>query len=197
MIVTHYDKDHVGGADKILEDIDVKEVYMPVYNKDSKQYDQFAEALAASGAKEHRLKIGSRTAFETDDGVSFDITAAHRDWYGADEENDFSLAVRMRYGDTRFFFPGDAENPRQLELLEEGNVACDVLKVPYHGRLVKASQAFLTEADPKIAFITDSEEDPANPVVLSILEELDTDVFCAKDDGSIAVISDGKTVWVK
>ena len=41
MIITHYDKDHVGGADKIIEDIGVSEVYMPIYEKDSKQYDQF------------------------------------------------------------------------------------------------------------------------------------------------------------
>ena len=195
LIITHYDKDHVGGADKVLEDIDVSSVYMPIYDKDSKQFDQFIEALDESGAASNPMKIGSQTSFETGDGVSIHITAAHQSYYGKDEENDFSLAVRLTYGDTKFFFAGDAEDPRQRELLEEGDVACDVLKVPYHGRLVNASERFLKAASPKIAFIPDSTEDPASPIVIGILEEIGAKVYRAKD-GSITVISDGKEVKV-
>jgi len=195
MLITHYDKDHVGGADQILEDIDVRQVVMPVYSKESKQYTQFAEALEESGAEAIRLKIGSDMTVTTDDGVTMLVTAAHRPNYGKDEENDFSLAVRLSYGDTKFFFAGDAEDPRQRELLEEGDVACDVLKVPYHGRLVNASEEFLTEASPSIAFITDSEEEPASAKVIGMLEALGADVYCAKD-GGIAVVSDGKGVRV-
>ena len=195
MIITHYDKDHVGGGDKILEDIGVKEVVMPVYAKESKQYTQFAEALEETDTKASRLKIGSEMTVTTDDGVTMFITAAHKPSYGKDEENDFSLSVRLAYGETKFFFAGDAEDPRQRELLKEGDVACDVLKVPYHGRLVNASEEFLTEANPKIAFITDSEEEPASEKVIRILEDLGADVRSAKD-GGIAVVSDGKDVRI-
>ena len=195
MIITHYDKDHVGGGDKILEDIGVKEVVMPVYAKESKQYTQFAEALEETDTKASRLKIGSEMTVTTDDGVTMFITAAHKPSYGRDEENDFSLSVRLAYGETKFFFAGDAEDPRQRELLKEGDVACDVLKVPYHGRLVNASEEFLTEANPKIAFITDSEEEPASEKVIRILEDLGADVRSAKD-GGIAVVSDGKDVRI-
>ena len=45
MIITHFDKDHVGGADKILENIEVARVLEPDYDKDSKQYRQYREAL--------------------------------------------------------------------------------------------------------------------------------------------------------
>ena len=103
--------------------------------------------------------------------------------------------MRLTYGETKFFFAGDAENLRQRELLKEGDVACDVLKVPYHGRLVNASEEFLTEANPKIAFITDSEEEPASEKVIGILEGLGADVRSAKD-GGIAVVSDGKDVRI-
>ena len=50
MIITHFDKDHVGGADKILEGCPVETVYYPDYEGDGKQYRQFCEALEASGA---------------------------------------------------------------------------------------------------------------------------------------------------
>ncbi len=196
LIITHYDKDHVGGADKMLEELDVGTVYMPVYEKDSKQYDQFVEALEESGAQAERMETGAQTTLDVGDGVTLRITAAHETYYGSDEENDFSLAVRVAYGDTKFLFAGDAEEARQIELLEEGDVQCDVLKVPYHGRLVDVSEQFLAQASPKIAFITDSEEEAASPIVIRMLEEQGAEVYCAKD-GGIVVLSDGKTISVE
>ena len=197
MIITHYDKDHVGGADKILEEITVRQVIMPVYNKESKQHTQFMEALdAAKGVAAFPMKIGSDMSMESPDGVKMSLTAAHKKSYGKDEENDFSLAVRLEYGNTKFFFAGDAEAPRQKELLEEGNVKCDVLKVPYHGRLVTTSEKFLTEASPKIAYITDDEEDAANPHLIGMLEALGTQVYSSREDGDVTVVSDGQDVRV-
>ena len=197
LIITHYDKDHVGGADKVLEAVDVRQVIMPVYDKESKQHTQFLEALNTQPQiVTYPMEIKSDMAMQSDDGVKLSITAAHKKSYGKDEENDFSLAVRLTYGETKFFFAGDAEAPRQKELLEEGDVACDVLKVPYHGRLVSMSEKFLTAASPKIAYITDDEENPASEDVIAILESLGADVYTAREDGSIAVVSDGKTVSV-
>ena len=197
MIITHYDKDHVGGADKILENVAVRQVIMPVYDKESKQHTQFIEALEAlEGITTHPMEIQSDMTMQSPDGVELSVTSAHRSSYGADEENDFSLAVRLTYGETKFLFAGDAETPRQLELLEEGDVACDVLKVPYHGRLVSASERFLTEACPKIAYITDGEEDPASEELIGILERLGAQVFTSREDGDVTVVSDGTTVSV-
>ena len=172
MIITHYDKDHVGGADRVLEEMKVGAVIMPVYDKESKQHTQFVEALAKHPPKESIQLITG-------------------------EETTFSLAVRVQYGDTKFFFTGDAENARQKELLLEGDVACDVLKVPYHGRFENISPMFLAEAKPKIAYIHDDTDDPADAAVIDILEELGAEVYCAKDDGDLTVLSDGKTVWTE
>ena len=197
LIITHYDKDHVGGADIILEELDVGQVIMPTYDKESKQHTQFEEALAAvEGVEEIRMGRAETRVFDLEPGVTFTVTSAHEADYGEDEENDFSLAVRMTYGDTRFFFTGDAENARQRELLAEGNVACDVLKVPYHGRLEASSQDFLTACGPEIAFITDSDEEPASALVVDMLETMGTKVFCAKD-GGLRVTSDGTRVWAE
>ena len=198
MIITHYDKDHVGGADQILENIAVGTVIMPVYDKESKQHTQFLEALKKHPPKEtFELTTGQKMDFTLPGGLTLHITAAHQRYYGSDEENDFSLAVRMAYGETKFLFAGDAENARQKELIAEGDVACDVLKVPYHGRYENITPAFLAEAKPKIAYIHDDKDDPADGVLVGILEELGAEVYCAKDDGTITVYSDGQRVWAE
>lgn len=194
MIITHYDKDHVGGADQILEELSVGQVIMPVYDKESKQYSQFLESLENSPGTQ-TVPMSARSEYRiASGGAELLVTAAHETDYGEDEENDFSLAVRMTYGKTRFLFPGDAEDARQRELLSEGDVACDVLKVPYHGRLVAASHDFLTAASPQIAFIPDSDEDAANETVVSILSALGCRVHSARD-GDLRVSSDGESVW--
>ena len=188
----------MGGADKVLEEIPVRQVIMPVYDKESKQHTQFMEALdALPDVTVYPMDIGAKQTMESADGVRLSLTAAHKRSYGADEENDFSLAVRLTYGQTKFLFAGDAETPRQLELLEEGDVACDVLKVPYHGRLVSASERFLTEAAPQIAYITDSEEEPAEQALIDILHGLGTQVYASRTDGDVTVLSDGQTVRVE
>lgn len=195
LIITHFDKDHVGGADQILDKMKVGQVLMPVYEKDGKQYEQFMEALKKQ--KDTQLvtmKTAQKLEFDAGD-VQFTVTSAKRTNYGKDEENDFSLVVRMTYGDTRFLFAGDAEKARQMEILDEGDVACDVLKMPYHGRLTDVSPAFIAAAQPKIAFVTDSDEEPASDVVLSLLSEAGAQVYSARG-GDLTVTSDGKTVRI-
>lgn len=194
MIITHYDKDHVGGADQILEALSVGQVIMPVYDKESKQHSQFLEALDAKGQIQRVCLSARGEHVFALDGVQLRVTAAQQTDYGEDEENDFSLATYVTYGKTCLLFPGDAEDARQRELLAQGDVACDVLKVPYHGRLVAASQAFLTAANPAIAFIPDSDEDPASETVVSLLRALGCDVHSARE-GDLRVTSDGERVW--
>ena len=196
MIITHFDKDHVGGADKILESVSVARVILPQYEKESKQYAQFMEALEQSAQTEREILPAGGEWSEAFGQTQLRVTAAERTDYGADEENDFSLATYLTYGETKFLFPGDAEDARQTELLRAGDIACDVLKVPYHGRLVDASAAFLAACSPKIAFIPDSDEEAASPMVVAILKELRTDVHSGRD-GDLVVVSDGKDVFVK
>lgn len=196
MIITHFDKDHVGGADKVLESVPVARVIMPGYAKESKQYTQFMDALSQSPKTQvDILSAKGEKTFEFGD-IALRITAAQETDYGIDEENDFSLAAYLTYDETKFLFTGDAEDARQTELLRAGDIACDVLKVPYHGRAVDVSAAFLSACHPKIAFITDSDDDPADPIVVKLLESMGTDVHSARD-GDLCVISDGKSVRVK
>ena len=68
--------------------------------------------------------------------------------------------------------------------------------MPYHGRMVSTSERFLTQACPKIAYITDSEEEPASEEVVEILTRLGAQVYTSREDGGVNVVSDGKTVSV-
>ena len=190
LIITHFDKDHVGGADKILENIEVARVLEPDYDKDSKQYRQYREALEVAGLKAEALT--ANTAF-TLGGCSFAIDVANKADYGEDEENDFSLVVRLTHGNVRFLFAGDAENARLAELLDEGDLASDVLKVPHHGRYADLSAAFFAAVSPQYAVITSDEDGPEDPETVLALQAAGAEVLLTRT-GTVELASDGKSV---
>lgn len=49
LILTHFDKDHVGGADWILREVETGTVLQPDYESDGGQYREYEETVEAEG----------------------------------------------------------------------------------------------------------------------------------------------------
>ena len=192
LVITHFDKDHVGGADQVLEKMNVRQIYEPSYKSDSKQYQQYQEAVQLSGASVHTLE--QNIAFELD-GVSYVIDVANRSFYGDNEENDFSLVMEVRHDNNTFLFAGDAENPRLGELLNEEIGQYDVLKVPHHGRAEQLSAAFFEAVSPQFSVITSDEEEMEEDQVVWLLEQYGSVLLTRL--GDITFISDGESLRVE
>ncbi|MCI8355020.1 MAG: MBL fold metallo-hydrolase [Lachnospiraceae bacterium] len=189
LLLSHFDKDHVGGADRILEEVETGTVLQPDYQSDGGQYGEYMEVMRAQGKAP---AVVTQTMELSLDGVEFVIYPPQKKDY-EEEDNDFSLVVRMRYGDGSFLFAGDCEKERLNELLEqrEFELASDVLKVPHHGRKEKNSREFLSAVRPGTAVITSSKEKPADEEICGILEELGTDVYFT-ENGTVTVCWDGE-----
>lgn len=193
LLITHFDKDHVGGADILLEEIPVDAVYQPDYCKDSKQMRQYQEAMASRGLTPVTL---SENCALTLGGAELSIDVANQSDYGPDEENDFSLVVRLQFGDNRFLFAGDAEEARIAELLVEGDLACDVLKVPHHGKKHDNNALLFQAAGATYAVITSSDEEPEKQETVRLLELAGSTVLLTRL-GEITLCSDGQEVTLQ
>ncbi len=194
MIITHFDKDHVGGADQVLKALPVALVIEPDYAKESKQRSDYLAALASS--PETRIEtLAENASFELD-GLHYDIDVANAAYYGEDEENDFSLVTRVIAGQVSFLFAGDVESMRMAELLREGSLKSDVLKVPHHGREDKLSDNFFDAVSPSLAVITSDLEDPEDEAVLRLLREIGAEVRLTRE-GAVCVLTDGKSITVR
>lgn len=189
LLLTHFDKDHVGGADRILRGVETETVLQPDYESDSGQYREYREAMQDAGKSPTAV---TETMELSLDGAEFVIYPPQREDY-KEEDNDFSLVVSMRHGDGSFLFTGDCEKERLGELLaqEEFELESDVLKVPHHGRKEKNSQEFLSAVRPRMAVITSSKEKPADEEICSILEELGTTVYFT-ENGTVTILWDGE-----
>lgn len=193
MVITHFDKDHVGGADRIIKAFPVEMIYVPDYTSDSKQTMQFFEAVEEYAVNCEALSENRAVAFG-DILLYFDV--ANEKDYGQDEENDFSLVTTLSYGDTKVLFAGDAENPRLGELLLEGVEQCDVLKVPHHGRKEKLSASFIDTVHPKDAVITSDDDNLEDASVVRALNDVGANVWLTRL-GNVYMELDGKGVTVR
>ena len=193
LVLTHFDKDHVGGADHILEAVEVGEVLQPDYPSDSKQYVEYQEVMET---KRKKPVLVTETMELSMDGANVLIYPPQQEEY-KEEDNDFSLVVSMGYGEKSFLFAGDCEKERLQELLEqeEFDLSHDVLKVPHHGRKEKNSEEFFTAVSPDAAVITCSEDRPADGEVVEMLEALEADIYFSTE-GTVSCFCDGVNLWM-
>ncbi len=193
LVITHFDKDHVGGAAKVLNGIPVGRVLQSNQPKDSDEYENYVEALRGAGIEPVTLR-------ETDtfslDGVSYTVDPPRQSAYAQDSSNNSSLIVSVRYGDTGILLPGDAQTLRLAEFLDANTTTYDVLKLPHHGRDEPLLEALLASVKPTYAIITSSEEEPESGAVLAALEQAGVRTLLTRNQ-SVTLYSDGITIKQK
>lgn len=182
IVLTHFDRDHVGGYPHILEAFKVGRVVQSYDPKDKK--------------KEPLVKVGTKIIDEK--GLTMTVLGPEKAY---DDENDASLVTRLDFGDISFLFAGDAVEKAQADILKANvTLRANVLKVPHHGRYTKFSpRPFFSAVKAAYAVITCDEKngDPPEGSVMRMLDEADTKVFRTDLMGTVSFITDGKTLNVQ
>lgn len=192
LIITHFDKDHVGGADTLIAEIPVVRVLIPDYEGSSTEYSDFMKALESAGTTPER--VSELTTFPFGEGV---VTVEPPESYtvlvGAVEyDNNFSLVTTITHGTNRLCFPGDIEKDRIHELVSGGKLQeCIFLKVPHHGIFNTALEDLIKVLHPSYAVICSSEKHPAESATLELLKKYGVDVLETRH-GNITLVSDGR-----
>ena len=191
LVITHFDKDHVGGADRILEAVEVERVLEPDYESDSGQTREYKEALEALGLEPEKVTDTLVLDFP---GTECTVYPPRQEDY-EEEDNDFSLVISLRFGNESFLFAGDCEKERLSELLAEKDLELrhQVLKVPHHGREEKNSDKFLLAVSPEAAVITCSEEKEPDKEILELLSQLGAEVYLTSE-GTVTCVTDGSSL---
>lgn len=194
MIITHFDKDHVGGADTVLEQFPVKTVYVPDYEGTHAEYHEFLAAAEGASVQIHRLKKSVSFSFG-DAQVLVEPPGSYEIPDNAvDFDNNFSLITTVQHGNNRLVFMGDAEKQRIWQWLADSQPeTCDFLKVPHHGIYNKALDKLFETLSPRYAVICSSRKNPAERKTLELLKAHCPYVFETKD-GNVTVLSNGSTL---
>jgi len=193
LVISHYDKDHVGGAADIIETVTVKQVIGSLCPKDSEECTAYWKALAKSGLQEEIPEAGSTT--EITFGKLNLIIHAPGSGYQEDESNNASNIVEVFFGDTALLFTGDALAER-LDEFNWRNAAYDLIKIPHHGRDADTVASYLPSfKEGASAVITSSKKNPESEALLNTLHQAGISTFLTRD-GNITVVSDGNTLQI-
>ena len=193
LVITHYDKDHIGGVRAIGKEFAIDTVYLPGYEGSDKNYRALMGAIGDLGLNTQSvsgdlpLALGGATLTLLPSSVEYE-PYAHGD---EGNDNHCSLAASLVCGKDSYLFAGDLEKDGIAAFLDGGHGRFDVLKVPHHGEKSSLTDELLDSVKPQIAVITDSIDDPANKKTLKLLEEVGADVYRMSTDGTTIVASNG------
>ena len=193
LIISHFDKDHVGGAAKVINKAGAGTVLQSNYLKDSSQCENYLEALQNAGIE--AITVREVYTF-TLDGAEYTVYPPAQEEYSSNPSNNSSLIVSVKYGERSFLFTGDAQNERIAEFVEENNSHYDFLKVPYHGHWQKNLELLLSDIDAKYAVITSSEEELEDEKTVDLLNKYGLETFLTRT-APVIVLCDGKNISVK
>lgn len=196
VVATHPHEDHIGGLDCVIKEVPVATVYMPNAVTTTRTFEDFINAVKASGAARIRARGGVKMDIA---GITAEFLAPNSNSY--DELNNYSAVLKVAYGNTAFLFTGDAEKVSEEEMLSAGyNLQADVLKVGHHGSASSTSAAFLKAVAPKYAVISvgkGNDYGHPDPRVLDRLKKAGVQIYRTDEGGTVIAISDGQKITIR
>ena len=193
LIITHFDKDHVGSASKIINNIEIGKVIQSNYPKESNVYTKYLESLEQKKITPITLRDNLYLNLGE---VQFNIIPPEEEEYSEKPSNNSSLIVSVKYKDNKFLFMGDAENLRIAEYLKTHTDEYNLIKVPYHGHYQVELNSLINIVNPNYAVITSSNEEMEDTETLKILKNNNV-IYYVTREGSILVTSDGTNINIK
>lgn len=196
MIITHPHFDHASAAAEVIEAVNVENLILPECEATQAFWVDMFEAMEAKNLEYIPSEVGD--TYQIGD-ASFEILGPV-DPSKVKDTNDYSVVVRLDYGETSFLFTGDATVESEAEMLKvnaSSKFKCDVLKVGHHGSDTSSSEAFLAAANPALAIIqcgTDNEYGHPKQLILDRLTNANIEVLRTDLEGTIIVCSDKQEV---
>ena len=195
-ILTHFDEDHIGGADEIFASFDIGTLIIPQEESDSLHYLELMKAYEKEDGCVLRYAVRGDKTEIADSSLTILFSRGKDE---AREEND-SVVAYLEYGENSFLFMGDLEEKSETELISAlgGDFDCDVLTVAHHGSSTSTSDAFLDFVKPRAAVISCGKDNPfghPNARVLEALEKRNVVILRTDESGTIILQSDKKQVY--
>ncbi|MCL1977457.1 MAG: MBL fold metallo-hydrolase [Candidatus Bathyarchaeota archaeon] len=198
LVATHPHADHIGSMASVVNAMDsIGAVIMPDKSHTIQAYEKL---LVAIEEKDIPLTIPTPgQVFQWGD-ASVEVLAPNSPTYKNDDLNEYSIVLRVEFGDTSFLFTGDAGTISETEQLNAGfSLKSDVLKVGHHGSRGSSTQQYLAAVAPSYAVIccgADNSYGHPHAEAMTRLTGTDAAIYRTDQHGTVIFTSDGKDITV-
>jgi len=195
LVATHPHEDHIGGMDDIINAFRPDKIYMPdlVYGTEA-----YGDMMYAIREKDVDIVYPNVLDVFEMDGIIFTVLSPASSQY--DDTNDYSIVLRMDYGNVSFLFTGDAETKAETEMRSNDkiNIDIDVLKASHHGSGTSSTAQFVYKASPQYVVISvgaDNSYGHPDNIILNRFETYGVDrIYRTDKDGTVIVSTNGKDI---
>lgn len=187
MVLSHYDKDHIGSAAALIQNFHVGTVLRPNYREKSKEYYALVDAISAQDTE--NITLTEDYTISTEYG-QITVDPPDED-YGDDNNN--SLVMTVTYRGSQLLFLGDAKKQRIKEFLGVAAEKYDFIKLPHHGDSNNSLLRLLRDTTPRWTAETVEARTLVEPELLETLEELEISLYCTCD-GTVRLWWDGEAL---
>ncbi|MFA5838821.1 MAG: ComEC/Rec2 family competence protein [Candidatus Paceibacterota bacterium] len=199
VMISHPDKDHIGGLPSVFENYDVSAFVEPGVGADTDIYNILKNLVKDENSK--IILARNNMVFNLDENIFLKILFPDRDVSGMDT-NDASIVAQLVYGNNEFLFTGDS--PQKIEeylvLINGEKLSSDVLKVGHHGSKTSSSKSFIGFVSPEYAVISvgaDNKYGHPNKEVIDLLNEFGSKILKTSESGTIVFETDGENLYLK
>lgn len=193
VVGTHPHSDHIGGLDDVIQAFEVGRVFLPPIEHTTATFEDVLDAVEEQGLSLTMPQTGD--VWELGD-ASFTILAPNKD-YG-DDLNNWSIGIRVEYGQNHVVLCGDAEAQAEEDICENGlELQADILKAGHHGSSTSSSDLFLDRVSPAWAVIQCGQGNSyghPHAETLKKFQQRGIGVFRTDLDGTIVASSDGTAI---
>lgn len=193
VVGTHAHEDHIGSLDYIINSFNVGSIYFPKQTATTKTYKDFIKSVQNKGLNFNLPKVGDSFMLGE---AKCTIIAPNGTKY--DDPNDYSIVMKVEYGNNSFLFTGDAEKISEEEMLSNGlNLKADVLKVGHHASSSSTTQRFLAAVSPKFSVVSvgvDNKYNHPNANTMNRFKKMDIPVYRTDECGTIVATSNGTDI---
>lgn len=129
VVGTHAHEDHIGSLDYIMNSFKVGKIYFPQTTATTKTFENLVKAVQNKHMQFTAPNVGE--TFNIGE-AKCTILAPNNSTY--EDANNYSIVIKLEYGNTAFLFTGDSEDVSEKEMLKNGlDLKADVLKAGHHG----------------------------------------------------------------
>jgi competence protein ComEC len=187
LLATHPHADHIGSMAAVLQNLDVKQIYMTECVHTTATFERLLDAIEEKGLQATQAKAGQRFTLGN---AQILLLAANN---GQKDMNNNSIVLRLTHEGNKFLFTGDASAEEEKILCGSGySLRADVLKVGHHGSATSSSRQFLEAVRPEDAVISvgagNTYGHPAK-TVLSRLSAIGAKIYRTDQQGTVTASS--------
>lgn len=151
VILSHPHADHIGGIESVMNEFKVLNIYQSSYEYESQLYNNYVRKADSLGISVQNVYAGDLIDIESN--LRLYVLGPLEKETKPSNPNNYSVVVKIVYGDQSILLTGDAESQQELDLVTYYGdfLRSNLYKMGHHGSRTSSTKTFIEHVEPEIS----------------------------------------------